>query len=58
MGLPEIVFVLIVIVLPLWAIRGFPLPRNRTSRYALLFTVALLFLVYLYNWAMPSRLAQ
>jgi len=54
-GIPELLFVLIVIVLPLWAIRRFPLPRNRAPRYVLLLAVALLVSVFVWNWTTTFR---
>jgi hypothetical protein len=54
-GIPELLFVLIVIVLPLWAIRRFPLPRNRAPRYVLLFAVALVVSVFVWNWTTTFR---
>jgi hypothetical protein len=54
-GIPELFFVLIVIVLPLWAIRRFPLPRNRAPRYVLLFAVAMLVAVFIWNWTTTYR---
>jgi hypothetical protein len=54
-GIPELLFVLIVIVLPLWAIRRFPLPRNRGPRYVLLFAVALLVSVFVWNLTTTFR---
>jgi multisubunit Na+/H+ antiporter MnhB subunit len=57
-GFPELLFVLIVIVLPLWAIRRFPLPRNRAPRYALLFAVALLVAVFVWNYTSTFRAVE
>jgi hypothetical protein len=54
-GLPELLFVLVVIVLPLWAIRRFPLPANRAAKYVLLVTIALLFAVLAFNYATTYR---
>ena len=54
-GIPELLFVLIVIVLPLWAIRRFPIPRNRPPRYVLLFAVALLVAVFVWNCTTTFR---
>jgi hypothetical protein len=53
-GLPELLFVL-VMVLPLWAIRRFPPSKSRAARYVLLFTVALLLAVFAFNYAMTFR---
>jgi hypothetical protein len=53
-GLPEILIVL-VIAIPLWAFRGFPLPRNRIVRSALMFVVAFLLAVLVYNWTTTFR---
>ena len=49
-GIPEIVPVLIVVGVPLWASRGFTLPKNRIIRYALLFVVAGVLTVLIFNW--------
>ena len=57
-GLPELLFVLIVIVLPLWAIRRFPVPTNRAARYVLLLTIALLIAVLAFNYATTFRTAD
>ena len=53
-GLPEILLVL-VIALPLWAFRGFPLPKNRIIRSTLMFVVAFLLAVLVYNWTTTFR---
>jgi hypothetical protein len=57
-GIPELLFVLIVIVLPLWAIRKFPLPRNRAPRYVLLSAVALLVAVFVWNYTTTFRVVD
>jgi O-antigen ligase len=54
-GIPELFFVLIFIVLPLWAIRRFPLPRNKAPRYVLLFAVALVVAAFVWNWTTTFR---
>jgi hypothetical protein len=54
-GIPELVFVLVFIVLPLWAIRRFPLPRKRAPRYVLLFAVALVVAVFVWNYTTTFR---
>jgi O-antigen ligase len=54
-GIPELLFVLIVIVLPLWAIRSVRLPRNRAPRYVLLFAVALVVAAFVWNWTTTFR---
>ena len=53
-GLPEILIVL-VIAIPLWAFRGFPLPKNRIVRSTLMLVVALLLAVLVYNWTTTFR---
>ena len=54
-GLPELLFVLVFIVLPLWAVRRFPLPRNNTARRVLLLGIAALVAVFLLNWSKTFR---
>jgi hypothetical protein len=54
-GMPELLFVLIVIVLPLWAIRRFPLPRNRAPWYMLFLTLASVVAVFVFNYATTFR---
>ena len=54
-GIPELLFVLVFIVLPLWAVRRFPLPRNNTARRVLLLGIAALVAVFLFNWSTTFR---
>jgi len=54
-GLPELLFVLVVIVLPLWAIRRFPLPTNRAARYVLFLAVASLIAILAFNHTTTYR---
>ncbi|HEY1303803.1 MAG TPA: hypothetical protein VGF24_09665 [Vicinamibacterales bacterium] len=49
-GIPEILIGLIVVGVPLWAYRGFTLPKIRIIRYALLLVVAGVLVVLVFNW--------
>ena len=54
-GIPEIVLALLLIGVPVWALRRFPIPQKRVARYALFFGLTALVAVLVYNWAMPFR---
>jgi hypothetical protein len=57
-GLPAVLFVLIVLVLPRWAIRWLPMPANRAARYVLAFTIALLVAVFVFNYSTTFRMVD
>ena len=53
-GIPEIVVALLLIGLPVWLARRFPVSEKVFPNYMVI-AVAVLFLVYLYNWLTPLR---
>ena len=52
-GIPEIVIAMLVIGVPVWAYRGFRLPRNRITRSVLLAVLVLFCAVLIYEWELP-----
>src|SRR5262245_61311067 len=52
-GIPDIEFALFAIGVPMWAYRGFRLPKSRTIKSALVAILVLYSAVRLYNWAIP-----
>jgi hypothetical protein len=56
-GIPEIVLVLLLIGLPVWLARRFPISEKVFPNYMVI-AVAVLFLVFLYNWTTTFRAAN
>jgi hypothetical protein len=54
-GIPEIVIAGLVIGIPVWAYRGFPLPKKAIERYVLLSVLTLLCGALVYNWMTPIQ---